>query len=942
MARFSVTSDSGKRRSRWLTVRREARYSGLAAQGIKSMSAGPAPIDGKIDFSGYSLTQLEELRFNIDRSAFPQNFANLIAEIERRRVSDGSQPVAEMLVEGRFTSRDGLAGWIQAKLHWLPFYGAGAVIVTPVEVVLRAWQRTWLGVPIQAERRLPVTGMRNVAAEGTRVRFEFKASVLPARKIEFITASEHQARELVARLPTTQTPGFQKRWSDITEFNRRLAAVGGRPWITPALVLANTATFITMAVATGDLGAFAPSTILDWGANYGPLTVNGQWWRLFSALFVHFNVLHLSLNVWALWGVGCLAERLYGRWAFAFIYFTTGGLASLTSIAWDPSHSSVGASGAIFGVLGAFLAFLSRNRHSVPAAIVRAHWRSTLAFVLFNLLSGGLQQGIDNAAHVGGLISGAVIGWILARPLSIGQRSRFPALRSAVAAAFVVAVVLAAQWQVRGMGAQLTPYEQYLRNHAWYVNAEGRNLQLWQELAQRAAAGNISAAELSRSFERDIAPFWKTAHERLSRVESVPADQQSMDAIVKEFVRLRLEWARALIDATRDRDETRARDSVRLMHETGLVQARIDRLALQSRMQHRPRALATTPLVMKMRALLPWNRWECVRAPVFYGRVAPSDSQTDGPAARDTAACLAQRLFMLGDYAALDALMKRTARARTDLPDGGSTVEALFGGLSVLFEYGGLQVDDVFGRVTDWRLAQNDSIEAHLVEAILFQDWAWSARGHGTAREVTPQAWLLFEHRTEMAATSLREVATRAADNPMWHVLSLDVGLDKSLAPDEIRLLFDRGRERFPDFLRLHRSMLRVLMPRWRGSYEEIDRFINEMSVMKDGGRDFAEYAQLYWMYQSLERDDINVFDDARADWPTVKRGFEGLIARHPQSDFLLNGFASLACLAGDVAQYDSLRPHTEKRMSSTAWFGKHTMGRCDSQMAKKRREAGS
>ena len=153
--------------------------------------------------------------------------------------------------------------------------------------------------------------------------------------------------------------------------------------------------------------------------------------------------------MWALWNVGSLTERLFGRGTLLFLYVAAGVLASLTSIAWDPSHSSVGASGAIFGVFGAFLAFLSRQRHQIPASIVRKHWISTSAFVLFNLVNGAIQPGIDNAAHVGGLLSGFALGFILARPLDPAIRRQFPMSQSVAAAAFVATVILAATWQVR-------------------------------------------------------------------------------------------------------------------------------------------------------------------------------------------------------------------------------------------------------------------------------------------------------------------------------------------------------------------------------------------------------------------------------------------------------------------------------------------------------------
>jgi rhomboid protease GluP len=286
-----------------------------------------------------------------------------------------------------------------------------------------------------------------------------------------------------------------------------LDAIGGKPFVVAAIVAINIAVYVAMAIVTKRLGQFTLPQLLAWGANFGPLTVNGQWWRVFTALFVHFNLLHLALNMWALWNVGRLSERLFGRGTLLFVYVAAGILASLSSIAWNPSLSSVGASGAIFGVFGAFLAFLSRQRRQIPSVIVRKHWISTLAFVLFNLVSGAIQPGIDNAAHVGGLLSGFVLGFILARPLDAQARKALPVKQSVGAIVFLVIAVAAALWQAQGIGSGLTIPERYFRAHTAYAQGEVQNLQLWAELATQASSGSMSDAELGQRFERDILPF---------------------------------------------------------------------------------------------------------------------------------------------------------------------------------------------------------------------------------------------------------------------------------------------------------------------------------------------------------------------------------------------------------------------------------------------------
>jgi membrane associated rhomboid family serine protease len=448
------------------------------------------PRDGLIDFAPYSIQQLRELQYSIDPEAFPENYKRLHAALGQKEAPVAPQPPTDSVV-GRFTSRTGLLGWIQAKFGRSPLYGHGSLEVGQTEIILSGWERTWLGVAIETQVMRKIDNLRNVVEDGTSIRFEIKRKHRLAERVWFQAESSEQAKGLVNKLPRVETAGFLRRWSAIRDFNQKLQVVGGRPWVTPIIVVLNFVVFMGMVVATKKLGLFAPQELLSWGANFGPLTVNGQWWRLFTALFVHFNLLHILLNMWALWNVGRLSERLFGHGTLLFLYVAAGIFASLTSIAWDPSLSSVGASGAIFGVFGALLAFLSRQRHQIPQSIVRKHWVSTAAFVLFNLISGAIQPGIDNAAHVGGLLSGFVLGFLLARPLDRQIREQFPITQSLAATAFIAVVSLAAIRQVEGIGSKLTIPEQYFRKHGAYVSGEAQNLQLWNAgIHQRCRAGS--------------------------------------------------------------------------------------------------------------------------------------------------------------------------------------------------------------------------------------------------------------------------------------------------------------------------------------------------------------------------------------------------------------------------------------------------------------------
>jgi membrane associated rhomboid family serine protease len=892
------------------------------------------PRDGLIDFAAYSIEQLKDLQYSIDPEAFPENYKNLLAALTQKNTS--STPSPEDAVAGRFTSRNGLLGWIQAKFERSPVYGVGTLDVGPSDIVLSGWQRTWLGVPIEAQVILQTADVRNAVREGTSLRFDVSRRYRLANRVRFRPENLEQTTALLDKLPGVTTAGFLRRWTAIRDFNQKLEAIGGRPWVTPIIVALNVVVFTAMAVETRKLGGFTPQELWTWGANFGPLTVNGQWWRLFTALFVHFSSLHIFLNMWALWNVGRLSERLFGRATLLCVYVAAGILASLTSIAWNPSLSSVGASGAIFGVFGAFLAFLSRQRRQLPPSIVSKHWISTSAFVLFNLISGASQPGIDNAAHVGGLLSGFVLGYTLARPLDREIRKRFPIKQSLAAAAFFVALAITAVWQVKGIGSELTIPEQFFRKHSAYISGESQNLQLWNAMAQRASSGSMSDAEMSQRFEQDILPFWQTQRDQLKKEgETLKGPERAYVLLVADFAEFRYEWAVAVIEATKNSDPNRVADAVKLMAKTNAVKARLDRIAIRSQMDHRPRALATASPVTKLRQLLTGYRWTCVGAPSWFDpSVADTDDKTDGPAIRQTLGCRAQQLFMMGDYERLDSLMNRYLGSLEDLPDGSSGYEGLVGGLTYLFRFGGLAPEVAFGHTADWRRSAKNSAMADLAEAMFFSEWAYAARGNGNANSISGQNLAMFAYRSEMAAAALDDVADRASNNPLWHALSLDIGLDQSKDREELRALFDRGVAVAPKYRPLYRRMLRILMPRWGGSYDDVDKLINQIYAQSANTRGYERYAELYSAYARLEGDELDLFEDTPAFWSGVRTGYLGLVKRYPTSDAVLNSFANFACRAADQVTYNQLREAVGRRLASTSWSTKYSIESCDKKLA--------
>lgn len=223
-----------------------------------------------------------------------------------------------------------------------------------------------------------------------------------------------------------------------------MAAVlpAAKPVVTYALLAINALVFAAMVV-TGT-SAFEPTgaDLLKWGADFGPQTLAGEWWRAFTCMFVHIGAVHLALNCWCLMDLGSVVERVFGRGTFLGLYLLTGLAGSVASLWWHPDIISAGASGAVFGVAGALAAVLFGKKLPLSAEITKAKLNSVVVFIGYNVFYGFTRSGIDNAAHLGGLAAGFLLGMLLpvtvtaaAGPGPEPERSRAPAILAAMAVA---------------------------------------------------------------------------------------------------------------------------------------------------------------------------------------------------------------------------------------------------------------------------------------------------------------------------------------------------------------------------------------------------------------------------------------------------------------------------------------------------------------------------
>ena len=204
----------------------------------------------------------------------------------------------------------------------------------------------------------------------------------------------------------------------------RLARIMEQPVVVTWWLLVTNIVIWVAGVAYGWLhvadGLGLSSTYLNYeqltlysGMKVNRLMEAGQWWRLFSSQFVHLNVMHIVFNGYGLYVLGPLLERFYGRKRFFTLYIASGTIAAWTSYMFNAIPSG-GASGAIYGLVGGLLVFGAKYRDSLPDRLSRAFTIGLLPWVILSLAIGFIESiPMDNAAHLGGIFSGAAIALIL-------------------------------------------------------------------------------------------------------------------------------------------------------------------------------------------------------------------------------------------------------------------------------------------------------------------------------------------------------------------------------------------------------------------------------------------------------------------------------------------------------------------------------------------------
>ncbi|WDE96199.1 rhomboid family intramembrane serine protease [Lentisphaera profundi] len=272
---------------------------------------------------------------------------------------------------------------------------------------------------VMADRdvRIELSDIDTLQLQGAELRLRMKAQG-QSQNFTLLFNSKEDAKELMSHMP------LQKEAQESQEFMQNLDFDAKKTPVTTVIIALNIIVFVLMYASEG-LNFIQPQNLdvfMKWGSNRIFETVD-QPWRLFTCAFIHFGVLHIACNMYFLHAIGRLSEKLLGPRFYIIIYIFAAFMGSLASLLWNADGViSAGASGAVFGVVGMIGAFLLMRRSEVPERTFKSLKNNMLQIVVLNFVFGMSIPGIDNAAHMGGLVGGFIGAALMSRSLDPKKR----------------------------------------------------------------------------------------------------------------------------------------------------------------------------------------------------------------------------------------------------------------------------------------------------------------------------------------------------------------------------------------------------------------------------------------------------------------------------------------------------------------------------------------
>ncbi len=353
----------------------------------------------------------------------------------------------------------------------------------------------------------------------------------PADRQRFVDEVIHPAAvQLDALLETT--------WP----FREALHARTPRLIATPVLAGLNALMFLAMLFSDGSFDSYA--TLIDWGANHGPRTTNGEWWRLLTANFIPGGPFHFLFILIGLVQVAELLERLLGGPVVAGVYLVAGVFGGLVSLLDHPLSIHAGASASIHGLFGLLFALtlwsaLRPTSLAIPLAIYKTLVPAAVVFLVYTVVI----EGIANRPNLTGLVVGGTAG--LAVMVLAGERKLAPR-PYAIGIAASTALALAIAWPLRGIVDVRADLVELVANDDREATAFRLRL---EEFSKRRVP--IDRRLLATLIERTFVPHLADARVRIDGLHATQTDQQRLMAAAAEYIRLREESWRLRVEGLR-------------------------------------------------------------------------------------------------------------------------------------------------------------------------------------------------------------------------------------------------------------------------------------------------------------------------------------------------------------------------------------------------------
>jgi rhomboid protease GluP len=354
--------------------------------------------------------------------------------------------------------------------------------------------------------------------------------------VVFGATTPGDAEAIWALLPQQKTPEFIAEQERFETYSKTMKELGQRTPVTSALISLNLVLFVLMAISGVHIVDPEAGSLIPWGSNYGPYTWTGEPWRLLTSAFLHAGIVHITLNLFALYQGGNLAERLFGSGRYALIYLLSALSGSVVSSWHDPLRNSVGASGAIFGVFGALLVFFAMRREDFPLGLWKAIGLSTLMFCGYSLTVGAAHPDIDNAAHVGGLLGGVLSAFFLVRPFRIEERRPQPRRLVLTAVTVLIPCVLLAAALLNDARRDELRFR---ADFARFAQADENLATQLGELLDVAPNVRMNRHELARRLREDLLAPWRSKAAPLIEGKTLPDGSASLPKQVaaRDYIR---------------------------------------------------------------------------------------------------------------------------------------------------------------------------------------------------------------------------------------------------------------------------------------------------------------------------------------------------------------------------------------------------------------------